>query len=119
MARVGAASCRYGLMLNENGMIFDDGVATRLADDHFHVTTTTGGAAHVLDWLEEWLPTQWTDLAGFCPEVTRQWAVISLSRRGRRALLPPLTDIGLGDSAVPAMTLRARTVGGLPRRWGR
>src|SRR5258706_15496484 len=116
MARVGAASCRYGLMLNENGMIFDDGVATRLADDHFHITTTTGGAAHVLDWLEEWLQTEWTDLAVFCTEVTEQWAVISLSGCGSRAMLARLTDIDVGDSAFPAMTMRAGTVGGVPAR---
>jgi sarcosine oxidase subunit alpha len=116
MARLGVGSCRYGLMLNENGMVFDDGVATRLAEDHFHVTTTTGGAARVVDWLEEWLQTEWTDLAVFCTEVTEQWAVISLSGRGSRAMLSPLTDIDLADAAFPAMTMRTGTVGGAPAR---
>ena len=41
--------CRYGLMLDENGMVFDDGVTTRLGEHHFMMTTTTGGARAVLD----------------------------------------------------------------------
>ena len=50
---------RYGLMLDENGMVMDDGVTACIADDHFHMTTTTGGAARVLTWLEKWHQTEW------------------------------------------------------------
>jgi sarcosine oxidase subunit alpha len=103
-------------MLNENGMVFDDGVTTRLADDHFHMTTTTGGAAHVQGWLEEWLQTEWTDLAVHVTEVTEQWAVASLSGRASRALLAAVSDIDLGADAFPAMTLRTGTVAGIPAR---
>jgi glycine cleavage system aminomethyltransferase T len=42
-----AGRCRYGIMLREDGFIYDDGVVGRLAPDRFHVTTTTGGAARV------------------------------------------------------------------------
>ena len=49
-------------MLDENGMIFDDGVTVRLADQHYMMTTTTGGAARVLTWLERWLQTEWPDM---------------------------------------------------------
>ncbi|HEU4842538.1 MAG TPA: 2Fe-2S iron-sulfur cluster-binding protein, partial [Ilumatobacteraceae bacterium] len=52
-------SCRYGLMCKPDGMVFDDGVTSRLADDRFHMTTTTGNAAPVLDHLEEWPQTEW------------------------------------------------------------
>jgi sarcosine oxidase subunit alpha len=97
-------------------MVFDDGVATRLADDHYHVTTTTGGAARVQDWLEEWLQTEWPELRVFVTEVTEQWAVISLSGAGTRALLQPLTDIDLAPAAFPAMTMRTATVVGVPAR---
>src|SRR3546814_1008631 len=45
--------CRYGLMLREDGMVMDDGVTTRLGEDHFLMTTTSGNAAMVLAWLEE------------------------------------------------------------------
>ncbi|HUA53172.1 MAG TPA: sarcosine oxidase subunit alpha family protein [Candidatus Sulfotelmatobacter sp.] len=113
---LGTGRCRYGLMLNENGMVFDDGVTTRLAGDHFHMTTTTGGAATVLDWLEEWLQTEWTDLAVHCTEVTEQWAVVGLSGRASRALLAPLTDIDLDPARFPFMALREGTVAGIPAR---
>ena len=55
-------SCRYGLMCTADGMVFDDGVTARLADDRFLMHTTTGNAAAVLDHLEEWLQTEWPDL---------------------------------------------------------
>ena len=47
--------CRYGLMLNEDGMVYDDGVTTRLSKNHYIMTTTTGGAANVLSKLEDYL----------------------------------------------------------------
>ena len=58
-------SCRYGLMCNEHGMIFDDGVTSRLGENHYHMTTTTGGAARVMSWLEEFLQTEWLDMKVF------------------------------------------------------
>ena len=62
MSTLRAGSIRYGLMCGVDGMAFDDGVVMRLADDRFFVTTTTGGAAKVLDHFEEWLQTEWPDL---------------------------------------------------------
>ena len=57
--RLEPGRCRYGLMLKEDGYIFDDGVVARLAPDRFHVTTTTGGAARVLQHMEDYLQTEW------------------------------------------------------------
>ena len=54
--------CRYGLMLNEDGMVYDDGVTTRLGENHYIMTTTTGGAANVLSKLEDYLQTEWPEL---------------------------------------------------------
>src|SRR5277367_1553726 len=54
--------CRYGVMCRDDGMVFDDGVGTRLAADRFFVTTTTGNAGAVLGWFEEWLQTEWPEL---------------------------------------------------------
>ena len=75
--------CRYGLMLGEDGMVFDDGVTTRLAEHHFLMSTTSGGAARVLAWLEEWLQTEWPELKVFCTSVTEQWATIADLRSGQ------------------------------------
>ena len=55
---------RYGVMCGVDGMVIDDGTVMRLAEDRFLVTTTTGGAARILDWMEEWLQTEWPQLRG-------------------------------------------------------
>ncbi|MBL6598741.1 MAG: sarcosine oxidase subunit alpha [Alphaproteobacteria bacterium] len=108
---------RYGLMLKEDGMVMDDGVTVRLAEDHFHMTTTTGGAGGVLDWLEEWLQTEWPDLKVFCSSVTEQWAVASICGPKCRELLAELcTDIDLSNEAFPFMSIQTGTVAGIPAR---
>ena len=81
---------RYGLMCREDGMIFDDGVTTRLAEQHFHMTTTTGGAGRVLDWLEEYLQTEWPELEVYCSSVTEQWATVALAGPKARELVAEL-----------------------------
>ena len=53
------------MMCRPDGMVFDDGVTLRLAEDRYFMTTTTGGAAGVLDWLEEWHQTEWPELDVF------------------------------------------------------
>ncbi|MEL6745367.1 MAG: glycine cleavage T C-terminal barrel domain-containing protein, partial [Pseudomonadota bacterium] len=110
-------SCRYGLMLNEDGMVFDDGVTACLADDHFHMTTTTGGAANVLGWLEEYHQTEWQDLQVYMTTVTEQWAVASVCGRHARALVSELVEgIDFADDAFPFMTHRTGTMAGIPVR---
>ena len=108
--------CRYGLMLNEQGFVFDDGVTTCLAENHYHMTTTTGGAAGVLTWLEDLLQTEWTDLAVYCTSVTEQWAVAALSGPNSREILRPLCDAPLDDDAFPFMSMQAFEVAGIPAR---
>ncbi|MFG1702381.1 2Fe-2S iron-sulfur cluster-binding protein [Nonomuraea sp. M3C6] len=71
-------ACRYGLMCTADGMVFDDGTTTRLAEDHFLMTTTTGNAAAVLDWLEEWHQTEWPDLDVSFTSVTDHWATVAV-----------------------------------------
>ena len=56
--------CRYGILLRDDGFVFDDGVVARLAPDRFHVTTTTGGAPRVLALMEDYLQTEWPQLQG-------------------------------------------------------
>ncbi len=110
-------SCRYGLMLHEDGMVFDDGVTTRLAENRFLMTTTTGGAANVLTWLEEWLQTEWTDLEVYCTSVTEQWATVSVSGPYARHVLGALTDYDkLSPRDFPFMTMREFPVAGIPAR---
>lgn len=87
---------RYGIMCSPDGMIFDDGVTLRLAEDRFFMTTTTGGAAKVLDWLEEWSQTEWPELDVFFSSVTEQWAttaVVGPKSREVIAKLAPGLDV--------------------------
>jgi len=116
-SKLGIGRCRYGLMLKEDGMVMDDGVTTRLADDHFHMTTTTGGAARVLNWLEEYLQTEWPELDVRLTSVTEQWAVASICGPKSRELLARVCpDIDLGNDAFPFMAMQAGTVAGIPAR---
>ncbi len=109
--------CRYGLMLNEDGMVFDDGVTACLADDHFHMTTTTGGAAKVLSWLEEYLQTEWPELRVYLTSATEQWAVASISGPLAPQLMADLLDdIDPDPDAFPFMTHRTGHVAGVPAR---
>ncbi|MGB0397463.1 MAG: sarcosine oxidase subunit alpha family protein [Candidatus Puniceispirillaceae bacterium] len=115
--KLGIGKCRYGLMCKDDGMVMDDGVTTRLAEDHFHMTTTTGGAAGVLDWLEEWLQTEWPDLQVYLTSVTEQWAVATLSGPAARDILKAAgTDIDLGDEDFGFMSMREGHISGLPAR---
>ena len=111
-----AGRCRYGLMLRETGMIFDDGVTARLDENHYHMTTSTGNAAAVLTWMEEWLQTEWPDLQVFCTSVTEQWTVISLAGPKAREVLSSLTDIQLTTSDFPFMSFKQGIVAGAPAR---
>jgi sarcosine oxidase subunit alpha len=115
--KLGIGRCRYGLMCREDGMIFDDGVTTRLGDNHFLMTTTTGNAAQVLDWLEEYLQTEWPDLKVFCTSVTEQYATVSLAGPKAREILQPLVgDLDLSNDAFPFMSMQEAEVAGAPAR---
>ena len=70
--------CRYGLMLNEDGMVYDDGVTTKLGENHYLMTTTTGGAANVMSKLEDYLQTEWPELDVFLTSVTDHYATASV-----------------------------------------
>jgi sarcosine oxidase subunit alpha len=116
-AKLAVGRCRYGLMLGEDGFIMDDGVIGRLAEDRFHVTTTTGGAAHVLAVMEDYRQTEWPDLAVWLTSVTEQWAVIAVNGPNARTTLAPLIEgIDLDKDAFPHMAVREGQVRGVPIR---
>jgi sarcosine oxidase subunit alpha len=109
--------CRYGVMCGEDGMVFDDGVTTRLAENHYLMTTTTGNAARVLGWLENWLQCEYPDLKVYCTSVTEQWATVAINGPMARRLLGELTsDIALDNISFPFMSVREGHVAGIPAR---
>jgi sarcosine oxidase, subunit alpha len=109
--------CRYGLLLKEDGFITDDGVSARIAPDRFHLTTTTGGAARVLNMMEDYLQTEWPDLNVWLTSTTEQYAVIALQGPNARQVLQPLVEgIDLSAEAFPHMAIREGTICGIPTR---
>ncbi|NUT24931.1 MAG: sarcosine oxidase subunit alpha family protein [Streptomyces sp.] len=109
---------RYGVMCKPDGMIFDDGVTLRLDDNRYFMTTTTGGAAGVLDWLEEWLQTEWPELDVHCTSVTEQWTTIAVVGPKSREVVAQLApDVDLSAEAFPFMAFRETTLAsGIPAR---
>ncbi|SNY94142.1 sarcosine oxidase subunit alpha [Cohaesibacter sp. ES.047] len=115
--KLGVGRCRYGLLLGDDGYIRDDGVIGRLAEDRFHVTTTTGGAARVLNHMEDFLQTEWPDLNVWLTSTTEQWSTIALNGPNAAKLLAPLVEgVELSDEAFPHMSCVDCTVAGMPAR---
>ena len=109
--------CRYGLMLDENGMVFDDGVTARLGENHFHMTTTTGGAARVLGWMERWVQTEWPDMQVYMTSVTDQWSTFAVVGPQSRTVVERVCkDIDLSNEAFPFMSWREGAIAGVKGR---
>ncbi|WP_019159963.1 2Fe-2S iron-sulfur cluster-binding protein [Brevibacterium senegalense] len=109
---------RYGLMCKPDGMIFDDGVTLRVADDRFYMTTTSGGAATVLEWLEEWHQTEWPDLDVVVTSVTEQWSTVAVAGpRSRDVIAKIAPDLDVSNDAFEFMGFRETTLAnGIPAR---
>lgn len=109
--------CRYGLMLTEHGIVYDDGVFAKIDEDHFIVGTTSGHASAITDILHEWLQCEWIDLKVLVENVTTAWAVMNVAGPKAREVLAALgTDIDLSREAFPHMAYREGRVGGVPAR---
>jgi sarcosine oxidase subunit alpha len=116
--KLAVGSARYGVMCTADGMVFDDGVTLRLAEDRYFMTTTTGGAARVLDWLEEWLQTEWPELDVSCTSVTEQWTTVAVvGPRSREVVGRLAPDLDVSNEAFPFMTFRETILAsGIPAR---
>ncbi len=116
-SKLEVGKCRYGLMLDENGMVFDDGVTVRLGEQHYMMTTTTGGAARVLTWLERWLQTEWPDMKVRLTSVTDHWATFAVvGPMSRKVLRKVCRDIDFDNAAFPFMSYRDGTVADVAAR---
>ena len=106
-SKLGIGKCRYGLMLNEDGMVYDDGVTTRLGENHYIMTTTTGGAANVLSKLEDYLQTEWPELDVWLTSVTDQYATASICGPNSKNILKKLfPSIEFNDENFPHMSFK-------------
>ena len=116
-AKLAIGNCRYGLMCGEDGMVFDDGVTACMADNHFVMTTTTGGAARVLEWLEIYHQTEWPELQVYFNSVTDHWSTVTVTGPNARKIIEQVVDdIDVSNDAFKYMDWKAATVKGVPAR---
>ncbi len=114
LLKVGRA--RYGLMLREDGIAYDDGTTSRLGEHHYLMTTTTANAVAVMAQLEYYLQVEWPDLKVQATSVTEQWAAIAIAGPQSRDLIKDLVDIDVSNEAFPFMQVAACRFAGLPAR---
>ncbi len=106
--------CRYGLMLNEDGMVYDDGVTTRLGENHYIMTTTTGGAANVLNKLEDYLQTEWPELDVYLTTVTDHFSTVSIcGPNSKKIVNKMIPDLDLSDQNFPHMSFKNSSINGV------
>jgi len=111
-SKLGIGKCRYGLMLNEDGMVYDDGVTTRLNENHYVMTTTTGGAANVMSKLEDYLQTEWPELDVYLTSVTDHYATASIcGPKSKKILNKLIPDLDLSDESFPHMSFKETRIG--------
>ena len=115
--KLGVGRCRYGVMLKDDGMVFDDGVTVRLDEHRYLMHTTTGNAEAVFAWLELWAQTEWPELDVYLASVTDHWATAAVvGPKSREVLRRVCTDIDLASDAFPFMTARQGHVADVPAR---
>jgi sarcosine oxidase, subunit alpha len=116
--KLAPGKARYGVMCTPDGMMFDDGVTLRLDDNRYFMTTTTGGAAKVLDWLEEWHQTEWPELEVSFTSVTEQWTTVAVvGPKSREVIAKVAPELDLTNDAFPFMGFRETTLAsGVPAR---
>ncbi|NMO01717.1 FAD-dependent oxidoreductase [Gordonia sp. TBRC 11910] len=120
MSSLKVGMLRYGVMCGVDGMVIDDGTVMRLADDRFMVFTTTGGAAHILDWMEEWLQTEWPHLRVRMTSVTDHWQTFPVvGPRSRDLIGEVFGDVDVAGEVFPFMAWRDTWLDGVPVRIAR
>ncbi len=116
-AKLPIGKARYGVMLNDDATVLDDGTTARFGETRYFMTTTTGQAAEVMSWLEFLLQTAWTDLRVQVVSVTDALAGMSLAGpRARAALEVVFPGLDVSDAALPHMGVREVEVEGVRLR---
>jgi len=116
--KLAVGKARYGAMLRDDGLVFDDGTTSRLAEHRYFMTTTTAEAGPVMSWLEFLLDTAWPDLRVHVTSVSDQWAGVAVAgSSGGHVLAAALDGVDTSDDTLPPMGVRdATTDDGLPVR---
>lgn len=114
-AKLPVGKARYGLMLREDGFLFDDGTTWRLSEERFLMTTTTAGAGRVMEHLEYHRDVVWPELRVALTSVSDEWAGVAVAGPKARAVLEACVEnCDLSDSGLPFMGVREAVVDGMP-----
>ena len=114
-AKLPVGKARYGLMLREDGFLFDDGTTWRLDENRFLMTTTTAGAGKVMEHLEFHLDTVWPDLRVAVTSVSDEWAGVAIAGpKARKVLEKCVDDCDMSNEAFPFMGVREGKIDGIP-----
>jgi sarcosine oxidase subunit alpha len=100
-AKLPVGKARYGLMLREDGFVYDDGTTSHFAEHRFFMTTTTAAAAQVMRHLEFCSQAVWPDLDVRLTSVTDQWAQMALAGPRSREVLAKVVDQDISNEAFP------------------
>jgi sarcosine oxidase subunit alpha len=114
-SNLAVGKARYGLMLRDDGFLYDDGTTWRLSETRYLMTTTTANAAVVMQNLEMLLAVAWPELKVSLASLTDHWGGVALSGPNSRAVLERvLDDIDTSDAALPFMGVKAGHIAGIP-----
>jgi len=116
-SKLAVGKCRYGLMLREDGFMYDDGTVTRVAENRFMVTTTTTHAGSVMRHMEYFHQVVWPELDVHMISVSEEWAAIAIAGPDSRRVLEKVTDdIDVSNEALEFMGFREGNICGARAR---
>ena len=117
-SKLAVGKSRYGLMLREDGIVFDDGTVTRLGENHYFLTTTSAEADSIISHLEYCHQVLWPDLDICMANCQEQWAAVSLAGPKSREVLGKIVDhLDVSNDALPFLSaVEAKILGGITAR---
>ena len=103
---------RYGVMLNDEGVIVDDGAVVRVSDDEFFVTVTSGNTGALERWMT-WWQADWNFDVRLL-NVTGGFAAVNLAGPTSREVMAQVTEGDVSAEAVPYLGAVRMEVAGVP-----
>ncbi len=112
-AKLPVSKARYGVMLNDDGIVLDDGTTSRISDTQYYMTTTTAQAGEVMSWLEYLLQCHWPELDVHVASLTDEWGGMAVSGpKSREALALAFPAVDVSNDALPYMGVKDIAFGG-------
>ena len=105
---------RYGVVCGDDGVILDDGTVSRLAEDYYYITTTSGNIAFVESWIEWWAAI--SDFCAHATNVTGDFAAVNVAGPKARQVLQKVTQLDVSSESFRYMDCAEGEVAGIPAR---